>query len=198
MAKTLLAILSCLGLLLAVPAPAAAQSCPSYVTDNPNRSTLYLVYSPVDDPAFPSYLGYPTSPLGAFDLNALDPAIGTETQLRGRVHELMEAGYCEFDVDVKTTTALPASPPEARWQIVGIGTDSSGGPVGLAQDVDTGDADPQDYARIWGLELVTFAGSELVGAGSTLERWARAIANIAAHESGHNYGLSHAMGVAEP
>lgn len=62
-----------------------------------------------------------------------DASLST-AQVRQRVLQLMEAGYCEFDVEVKLTTTKPA-PAEARWQIVGIGSDDSnaGGLVGEAR-----------------------------------------------------------------
>ncbi len=60
-----------------------------------------------------------------------------------RSSELMQTAYCEFDVNIKLVTS-PPSPPETRWQIVGIGSDTSLGPVGKAQNVDTGDATSQD------------------------------------------------------
>ena len=175
---------------------AAAQSCPSYIVSLPKSSALYLYYPTVADATFPSYGGAPTSPLNPFNLSDLDPSIGTAAQLRQRVEELADAGYCEFDVDVKSTTTAPA-PPEARWQIVGIGTDDSGtGLIGKAQTVDTNDADAQDYARFWVESLQSWAGAELTGANSTLERWATGLADLVVHESGHNYGGTHDASVA--
>lgn len=177
---------------------AAAQSCPSYIVAQPKSSALYLFYPTVVDNTFPSYAGEPTSPLNPFNLADLDPTIGTAAQLRSRVEALAEAGYCEFDVDVRTVTAVPA-PPEPRWQIVGIGSDNSGsGLIGIAQAVDTNDSDPQDYARFWVDSLQAWAGAELTGANSTLERWATALTNLVVHESGHNYGGTHSAGVAIP
>ncbi len=187
-------------ILLALYGTAAAQGCPAGALAKPKSSALYLVYPNSDTASFPEWgapYGVSTSPLADFDISELDSTVGTEAQLRARVQELVEAGYCEFDVEVKTTTTLPAAPPEPRWQIVGIGTDATGtGLVGLAQDVDTGDSDSQDYARFWVQELATFAGAELTGANSTLERWAIGLANLIAHESGHNYGGAHGNGVA--
>lgn len=180
----------------ALSSSALAQSCPSGVVAMPKSSALYLFYPTAIDNTFPSYAGEPTSPLNPFNLADLDPAIGTAAQLRTRVEQLTEAGYCEFDVNVKTTTALPA-PAEPRWQIVGIGTDDSGsGLIGIAQDVDANDSDPQDYARFWVESLQSWAGAELTGGNSTLERWATGLTNLVVHESGHNYGGTHGGGVA--
>lgn len=65
---------------------------------------------------------------------------------------------------------------------------------GLAEAIDTGDADHDDSARVWAGSYQTTAGAAggaLNGASSTLARWARSIGGTAAHEAGHNYGLSH-------
>jgi hypothetical protein len=190
----------CVGtILLALCETATAQDCPAGALAKPKSSAMYLVYTSSDDASFPSYGPSPqiTSPLADFDISELDATIGTEAQLRNRTQELVEDGYCEFDVEIKTVTSLPASPPETRWQIVGIGSDSTGtGLVGRAQAVDTGDSDSQDYARFWVGSLATFAGTELQGANSTLERWSVGLANLIAHESGHNYGGAHGNGVA--
>jgi hypothetical protein len=65
--------------------------------------------------------------------------------------------------------------------------------------VDTGDPTLVDFARVWaGTYQKTAgdsAGGALNGAGSTLDRWARSIGGTAAHEGGHNYGLSHGDGL---
>lgn len=175
---------------------ASAQVCPAGIVAMPKSSALYLFYPTAVDNTFPSYAGEPTSPLNPFNLADLDPGIGTVAQLRNRVEQLTEAGYCEFDVNVKTTTTLPA-PSEPRWQIVGIGTDDSGsGLIGIAQAVDANDSDAQDYARFWVESLQSWAGAELTGANSTLERWSTALTNLVVHESGHNYGGTHSGGVA--
>ena len=99
--------------------------CPSGALAKPKSSAMYLVYLSSDDATFPEYNAGPdpTSPLSDFDITELDATIGTEAQLRTAVQELVEDGYCEFDVEVKTFTgaSLP-SPTETRWQIVGLGT----------------------------------------------------------------------------
>ena len=44
--------------------------------------------------------------------------------------------------------------------------------------MNTGDSDPQDYARIWMENLQSYTGTELQAANSAQERWAQAIANL--------------------
>lgn len=186
--------------LILVSVDAFGGVCPSGALAKPKSSAMYLVYLSSDDATFPEFNAGAdaTSPLVDFDITELDATIGTEGQLRNAVQELVEDGYCEFDVEVKTFTgaSLP-SPTETRWQIVGLGSDSTtSGLVGKAQAVDTGDSDAQDYARFWVAQLATFAGAELTGANSTLDRWAVGMANLILHESGHNYGASHGNSVA--
>lgn len=170
-------------------------------TANSNhRNTLYLYYPTVSDSGFPEYGSYGavTSPLGPFDVADLDGSIGTTSQLRDRISEMVTIDYWEFDVDVISTTTAP-SPTEDRWQIVGIGSDAetiTGGydVFGLAQAVDIGDNDAQDYARVWSgsfLSAYGGTGQALEGADSTLERWATAIAGTTTHEAAHNYGCAH-------
>jgi len=108
---------------------------------------MYLFFPTTSDATFPNYngnlnAGSSTSPLSAFDVADLASGIGTTTQLRDRIHEIVTDDYCEFNVNVNKSTAVPA-PSETRWQVVGIGSDSANGGnlFGLAQAVDTNDAD---------------------------------------------------------
>jgi hypothetical protein len=83
---------------------------------------------------------------------------------------------------------------------VAVTTDdaTSSGLFGLAQNVDTGDPTAVDFAYVWGATyqgLFGGAGGALNGANSTLERWARSLGGTAAHEGGHNYGISHTDGL---
>lgn len=190
----LVALLTAVG--LATAPPALAQSCPAGALATSKSSALYLYMATSVDNTFPSYGGESTSPLNPFDMASHDGSIGT-SQVRQRVLDLVRAGYCEFDVEVKLATSTP-SPTESRWQIVGIGSDTTAGPVGKAQAVDTGDADAQDYSRVWVENLESWTGSALSGSSSTLERWATAIANLAAHESAHNYGALHSESAPRP
>ena len=174
------------------------QDCPSGALSKPKGNKIYLYFPTAQDNSFPEYHCSDTSPLEAFDVADLDAAIGSTAQLRNRIFQIVTEDYCEIDVEVAQTTSAP-SPSEARWQIVGIGSDSepgcSGGNLfGVAQDVDIDDDDVQDYARVWaGSFDAAYGGSggALNGSNSTLERWARAIGHTTSHEAGHNYGLGH-------
>lgn len=183
-------------------AVAAPQCYTSYGGVKPNK--LYLYFPTVDDSTYPEFgtpIGVPaTSPAHAFNIADLTSYTGTEADLRNAVYDVVADDYCEFNVEViQTTTAPPTTSP--RRNTVSIGTDdgtSAGGLFGLAQNVDTGDATAVDFAHVWaGTYQGEYGGlgGALNGANSTLERWARAIGGTAAHESGHNYGLSHSDGL---
>jgi len=183
----------------------AAFLCPSYIRNAVKGNYLYLYFPTSSDNTFPEYGTGDTSPLAAFDVSDLDSGIGTTAALRQRIFEIVTDSYCEFNIRVESSTSKP-SPTASRWQIVGMGSDSEslwgGALFGEAQAVDTGDADGQDYARVWaqsfkdcyadGIAGVTECdGVPLSGTNSTLERWATAIGETTTHEAGHNYGLAH-------
>ncbi len=177
----------------------AAINCPSGVLSSTKGNKLYLYFANSSDTTFPDYSDYgaKTSPLDPFNVADLDSGIGTTQQLRDRIFEIVTDDYCEFNVKVEQTTSKP-SPSESRWEIVGLGTDDepdSGQDLfGEAQNVDTNDAHPKDYARVWAGSFKTVysgAGGALNGANSTLERWASAIGETSAHEAAHNYGAGH-------
>ena len=180
---------------------AEARTCPASVLAlQQHDSRIYLYYPTVQDPQFPAMGGGAvTTPLGAFDLSQLDSSIGAEAALLARVETLVKTGLCEFNVGVTTVRQpqLP-SPTESHWQIVGIGSDgfsSPQAPVAQAEHIsNSGDSDPQDYVRFWVADLGDWAqlGGELIGANSTLDRWATGMANIILHELGHNHGTGHA------
>lgn len=175
---------------LSIPANAVT-ACP--VLNEQKNSTLYLYFPLVSDAAFPAYGGYATSPADPFNVSDLDATIGTTAQLRQKIFDVVGFDYCEFSVKVKMNTSNPG-PSDLRWQVVAIGSDSDSALFGLAQAVDMGDADAQDYARVWAksfLDVYGGAGGALNGNSSNLERWANAIGATAAHEAGHNYGLAH-------
>ena len=151
-----------------------------------------------------------SSPLHRFDVADLPSYTGTVTELRNAVSDVVADIYCEFNVQViQTTTVPPSTDPPPRRNTVGIGTDDnveSTSPFackdhwwnGQAQTLggDTGDTKAVDFARVWAGTYQTCAGGpttrgELRDNHSTLERWANSIGSTAAHEAGHNYGLSH-------
>lgn len=182
----------------AIVSEAWAQQCPESALMRPKGNTVYLYFPTSSDNTFPEYDdNADTSPLGAFDVGDLDSGIGSTADLRDRIFEIVTDDYCEFNVEIIQTTSNP-SPSEDRWQIVGIGSDAEtifgGNLFGVAQDVDIGDNDAQDYARVYAESFGNAyggSGEALNGTNSTLERWARAIGHTTSHEAGHNYGLSH-------
>lgn len=196
------ALISLVTTLGSTAALAAPQCYTSYGGTKPNK--LYLYFPTVDDATFPEFgttIGVPaTSPARAFDVSALTSYTGTAAQLRDAIYDVVADDYCEFNVEVlQTTTAPPATHP--RRNTVSIGTDdatAAGTLFGLAQNVDSSDATDVDFAHVWaGTYQGTYggAGGALNGVNSTLERWARSIGGTAAHEAGHNYGLSHGDGL---
>ena len=129
------------------------QNCPPGATTSVKGNQLYLYFPTASDATFPEYnASAQTSPLGAFNVSDLDNTIGTTAQLRNRIFQIVTEDFCEFNVEVTMTTTSPTTTGVTRWQIVGIGSDAEtvfGGDLfGVAQDVDIGDADAQDYARV--------------------------------------------------
>ena len=158
----------------------------------PNK--LFLYYPTANDATFPAYATN-VSPARTFAIGSLPGApAGTTAQLRDRIFDVVATDYCEFNVQVlPPTTSNPdalGSPP-ARRNMVAIGADTDPSLFGIAEAVDTGDADVIDHARVFGGSYGVFCSAELSGAGNTLDRWALGIGGTAAHEAGHNYGLSH-------
>ncbi len=197
--KNLTGILSLL-LALIFSSNLCAQECSHGAYSSPKGHTVYLYFPTAADNTFPEYggaYGVSTSPLNPFNVADLDASIGTTADLRNRILEIVAEDYCEFDVQVIQTTTVP-SLALPQWNIVGIGSDDADGLFGLAQNVDVGNSIAQDYARVWAHSYKTScgaAGEALSGTGSTLERWAMSIGETAAHEAGHNYGLSHSTTV---
>ncbi|HEX7184340.1 MAG TPA: hypothetical protein VF756_21100 [Thermoanaerobaculia bacterium] len=193
--------------LAAAPAGVHAAPCPANVLAQPKGNQLYVYLPTSSDASFPSWSGGLTggsiSPLAAFNVADLDSSIGTTAQLRNRIFDYVVDDYCEFNVKVNLSTSAP-SPAVSRWQIVGVGSDSAsaGGTLfGIAQAVDTNDADPQDYARVFAKSFKDAyggAGNALNGTNSTLERWATAIGETTAHEAAHNYGAAHGHSAPRP
>jgi hypothetical protein len=180
----------------------AAAQCPiSYgIHDSAKPNKLFLYYPTAPDAAFPEFTigAAPTSPAARFDAADLPSYTGSTAALRNASTDIVTDDYCEFNVQVRPTTTAPGS-IFPRRNVVAVGTDPSGDAFGQAERVDTGDATNVDFARVWGGEYQSLfggAGGVLNGANSTLARWARSIGGTAAHEAGHNYGLSHETGVA--
>jgi hypothetical protein len=196
LAKTALAV----AWLLSAAATHALPTCyPNYgAIDARKPNKLFLYFPSTDDPSFPNF-GLQTSPARTFDIALLPnpPAVGSTAQLRDRIFDVVASDYCEFNVQVlpPTTTNPDAmvSPPPRR-NIVAIGSDTHPTWYGLAQNVDIGDAALIDHGRVWGgvyANVCGTPGGPLDGANNTVERWANGIGGTAAHEAGHNYGLSH-------
>lgn len=186
---------------IALPVNGAIQ-CPNSALSRPKGNSLYLYFPTVQDTVWTGFTssagsGASVTPVELFDVADLDSGIGTTAQLRTRIFELVTDHYCEFNIDVQSTTTRP-SPTEAQWQQMAFGTDSATylgfALFGEAEDVDTGNTDAQDFGRVWAGSFgdgCGGTGEALDGTGSTLERWANAIAGTTSHEAGHNYGLSH-------
>lgn len=181
---------------VAAPARSPAQSCPQSVGGNnsikPNK--LYLYFPTADDYSFPPYATQ-TRPAKRFDTLLLPSYTGSAADLRNEILEVVADGYCEFNVEVLSTTTPP--PKVGRIATVAIGTDSRPFTFGQADAVDAGNARPVDFARVWAGWYQSKAGGTggaLYGQNSTLDRWATSIGGTAAHEAGHLYGLSHHHG----
>ncbi len=182
-----------------------AQTCPlSYgTTDNAKSHKLYLYFPTANDATFPNY-DTNVSPARAFNVASLSPGIGTTAQLINQIFAVVVDDYCEFNVQVLSTTTNPATlpSPPARRVTVAVGSDSNDSTWGEAQEVDTGDAIDIDFARVWAGSYTSCEGGSgtpgicsstgsLTGTNATLDRWAQAIGGTAAHEAGHTYGLAH-------
>lgn len=175
---------------------ALSLDCSHGATTSAKGNTLFLYFPTASDASFVSTIGtVTTSPLAAFDVADLDSSIGTTTQLRDRIFEFVQEDYCEFNVDVNQTTTAPTTAGIARWQIVGIGSDSHSSWFGYsALSSNANDADAQDYTRVWAAsfdDVYGGTGGALNGTDSTLDRWAAAITGTTSHEAAHNYGVTH-------
>ncbi len=177
-----------------------SQDCSHGATTSTRGNKLYLYFPTSSDASFESPIsGVVTAPLPAFDVADLDAGIGTTAQLRDRIFELVTEDYCEFNVEVNQNTTAPSTTGIARWQIVGIGSDANGTLAGISSlGSNTGDADAQDFTRVWAGTFDDAYGPSgtvepgvLGGTNSTLERWATVIGSTVSHEAGHNYGVAH-------
>lgn len=198
--------------LMAFASAAMAQpQCPiSYGSaDNAKPNKLYLYFPSADDNTFPNYASL-VSPARKFDITQLSSYTGSATSLMNRIRDVVTDDYCEFNVQVISTTSTPPT-TSARRVTVAIGADSNVQPPGCsasdptatcytwgqAQEVDLNDAVAIDFARVWAgtyQSKAGGAGGALQGVNSSLDRWAFSIGGTAAHEGGHTFGLSHADG----
>ncbi len=191
-----LKLAACLGTALLAHTAQAAPTCyHNYgAIDAMKPNKLFLYYPTANDATFPAYYAN-VSPARTFDIALLPGApAGTTAQLRSRIYDVVATDYCEFNVQVlPPTTTNPDSLalPPARRNMVAIGADTNASLYGVAEAVDTGDADVIDHARVFGGSYGVFCSADLSGANNTLDRWAMGIGGTAAHEAGHNYGLSH-------
>jgi hypothetical protein len=202
-----LMVVVCLLAILALASRAGAQTCP--IEDAAilaaKNNYLYLYFPTSADSSFPAY-DVNVSPVAAFDVSALTSGIGTTSQLIGAIKNVVSDDYCEFNVQVVTTTTNPAllSSPPAQRVTVGIGDDTNGTTWGEAQEVDIGNVIAVDFARVWAGTYTSCEGGSgppdgsggctggaLTGSNNTLGHWAEAIGGTAAHEAGHTYGLAH-------
>lgn len=189
-----------LALVMAPFQVAVSQDCSHGATTSVKGNSLFLYLPTASDSSFESSIsGVSTSPLEPFDVADLDSGAGTTAQLRDRIVEIITEDFCEFNVDVNDSTTAPSTTGIARWQIVGIGSDSkalgTNNLFGISSlGSNTNDADAQDHTRVWAASFDNAyggTGGALNGTNSTLERWARAIGSTASHEAAHNYGVTH-------
>lgn len=185
--------------MLATSAHAAPTCYENYgAIDAMKPNKLFLYYPTANDGTFPAYAAN-VSPARTFDIGTLPGApAGTTAQLRDRIFDVVATDYCEFNVQVlPPTTTNPDSlgSPPPRRNMVAIGADTDASLFGIAERVDIGDAHVIDHSRVFGGSYGVFCSAELSGANNTLDRWALGIGGTAAHEAGHNYGLSHSATV---
>src|ERR1700681_266609 len=205
-ARTALIVAGAIALAVAAGAPAGA--CPlGATTDAAKSHKLFLYFPAADDLAFPNF-GKSQNGAKKFDAADLSAKVGTTAQLIQRVRDVVRDDYCEFNVQVLTTTTNPAQMmnPPARRTTVAIGSDSmfQQQPLsvlwGTSQETDIGDSIDIDFARVWAGTFTKCEGlapaqtctfGSLTGPNDTRDRWAQAIGGTAAHEGGHTYGLAH-------
>lgn len=192
--------------------PSFAQTCPTKdpAIDAAKSNKLFLYFPTTVDTSFPSFPLHPNvpnvTPAQPFDVHDLDPSIGSTPQLIDEIRKVVTDDYCEFNVQVLATTTNPAtlSNPPPRSVTVAIGSDANDGSLEL-WGVSSGEKKDVDFARVWAGTYTICEGGlgpafspggcsttgSLTGSNATLQRWAQAIGGTAAHEAGHNYGLSH-------
>ena len=155
---------------------------------------LYLYFPATADATFPS-----PGPAAAFDTTQLTSYTDSGTALIDAIVDEVTDIYCELNVEVLKTT-VPVSAP-AKRTVVAVGTDGSstgtGQPWFGEADVNTGNGQSVEHARVWAGTYQQFTGSsggQLYGDDSTVRRWAASIGGSIAHEAGHTYGADHPDG----
>ena len=137
--------------------PALAQTCPTEdpAIDAAKSNKLFLYFPTTADSSYPAY-STDVSPVQPFDVASLSAGIGTTTQLINAIQAVVVDDYCEFNVQVSSTTTNPNSGAgvPARRSTVAVGADSNGDPIdgyqwGLTQFGNTGAQSAVDYARVW-------------------------------------------------
>ena len=134
-----------------------------------------------------------TSPLPAFDLSGFGLNATETNQVRDNVISMFQIAFAMWDVTI--TTVAPAV---GNFMTVGLGGDtetfkwngSSRVLFGIAQDVDAGDTDKNDFARVFGGSFGLYAAFQ--GTNATVDRLSNAIGFTAVHEASHNLGAYHA------
>lgn len=187
------------------PPPALAATVDCQAARSNTELALYLYYPTTEDSDFPSPMfGETTSPIPAFDAANLDAGVGSTAEYRNAITQRVRLDFCEFDVQVIPTTnsngTTNPTPSDDRWFVVGIGGDvQSRSFFGVCCN--------SQMARVFAGEFLeattsgrTFDGV-LTGTGSTLDRWANAIAGTTSHEPGHSSVLGspgHEASVSRP
>jgi hypothetical protein len=152
------------------------------------------------DASFPEYgfagqsgTSVSTSPLPAFDLSGYGLNVTETTQVRDNIVGIFELAFAMWDVTIMTV-----APAVGNFMTVGLGGDTAtyiwNGSTrvlfGIAEDVDAGDLDKNDAARVFAGSFGLFA--EFQGTDATVDRLSTAIGYTAVHEASHNLGAYHA------
>lgn len=200
-----IAIFVTMGASAALASPACPIDFGEHAGLKPHKLFLFFPATDVvDSKIFPGHGFDPTSkwlPLLKFDSSQLRAYSGTDAELRDAVHTAVTGIFCEFNVEVITTSDPPPTDAPHR-NIIGIGSDSNparpcSNPLfgeAFTAGGDPGNSTPIDFARIWAgaYTCPAFSHADLQLAG-----WTNAIAGSVAHEAAHNYGLSHEDGLGE-
>ncbi|WP_227269356.1 CARDB domain-containing protein [Roseobacter weihaiensis] len=204
-------VLACLVLAAGGARPAQAATVDCQADRSGTEMVLYLYFPSAEDSDFPASISFngnnvTTGPIPPFDASDLDDTVGTTAQYRDAIAERVRDDYCEFNVQVVQSTSASGTtnptPTDDRWHVVGIASD--GFPTGNLYGLCCAGSGSARTSRVWAGEF----GDEsqpggaiedtLTGTGSTLARWANAIAGTTSHEAGHSFGVGHADSVSRP